>query len=257
MTPPSQIVSDINFTTTKIQMHQNGALVGAATGFFFRCDGKEYLATNRHVVIAEKDAFYPDSLTILLHVNKQDLTANHSILIRLYSGDAPTWLQHPHYSEIGCDVVLIPMDEGNIGPESWVYFHRSCVTLFGPQSMVNEDVNPFSDLAIVGYPMGFHDEKNNLPVYRQATIASSYGVDFDGKPCFLIDANLHPGTSGSPVVNRHHTLFKADGGKEAYTLFGIHSAQYLMKGEPLGLNVVWYARLLPEIARHEPGNPLT
>ena len=78
-------------------------------------------------------------------------------------------------------------------------------------------------------------------------IASQYGINFNKKPYFLIDANLHPGTSGSPVVNSHHTLFREQGSKEGYKLFGIQSAQHLVDGEPLGLNVVWYSYLLNEI----------
>jgi hypothetical protein len=87
-----------------------------------------------------------------------------------------------------------------------------------------------------------------LPVYRRASIASAYGVNFGGFPYFLIDANLHPGTSGSPVVSSHHTLFKERDGKEGYALFGVHSAEHVIEGDPLGLNVVWYADALVEIA---------
>lgn len=101
---------------------------------------------------------------------------------------------------------------------------------------------------MVGYPLGFHDQTNNLPVYRRASIASAYGVNFGGLPYFLIDANLHPGTSGSPVVNSHHTLFKDAGCEEGYKLFGVHSAEHVVDDDPLGLNVVWYADNLVAIA---------
>ena len=66
--------------------------------------------------------------------------------------------------------------------------------------------------------------------------------------------HLHPGTSGSPVVNSPHNLLLQQDGKREFhpngtLLLGIHSAERLIKGEPLGLNVVWYAELLIEIAK--------
>ena len=69
----------------------------------------------------------------------------------------------------------------------------------------------------------------------------------------MIDSKLHPGTSGSPVVNSPHNLLLQQDGKGGFhssgtLLLGIHSAEHLMKGEALGLNVVWYAELLVEIA---------
>ena len=80
-------------------------------------------------------------------------------------------------------------------------------------------------------------------------MASCYGVCFGGLPYFLVDAHLHPGTSGSPVVSSHHTLFREQGHREGYALFGIHSAERVIDEEPLGLNVVWYAHLLLDISR--------
>lgn len=56
------------------------------------------------------------------------------------------------------------------------------------------------DLAeVVGYPA----EKRNfhrLPILRQALISSSYQASFYDSPYFVIDARLHDGMSGSPVV---------------------------------------------------------
>lgn len=77
-----------------------------------------------------------------------------------------------------------------------------------------------SDLAsgmrvfFVGYPSGFYDKKHCLPVMRSGTIASIPSVDFNGEPQILIDAQIFPGSSGSPV-------FIETGGK--YSLIGIVS----------------------------------
>jgi hypothetical protein len=242
-------ISRINFTTTRLEIQKGGVTIGGATGFFFSDGGREFLATNRHVVVDEEGDQHPDALKRLLHANRTDLKATRPVVAALQRSGAPVWLQHRDYALLKCDVVLVPMDRSTLDDPNLMNFKKASITCMESEIINTHLVNPFGDLAIIGYPRGFHDAANNLPVYRKASIASCYGVDFNGMPYSLVDANLHPGTSGSPVVNTHHTLFKASGGPEEYYLFGIHSAQHVVKGEPLGLNVVWYANLLPEIAR--------
>lgn len=240
-------ISDINFTTTKIDMVRNGEILGSATGFFFKHNGLKYLATNRHVVIDKDKKHFPDSLILTLHQKKDDLTKNCEVKLQLYCDKTPLWLQHPHYHE-KCDVVLIPLDVTTL--EGRYFLYNSLAITFIDSEIINKsELNSFGNLVVVGYPLGFYDEIHNLPVYRKAMIASCYGVNFRECPYFLIDTNLHPGTSGSPVFNSHHTLFKEGSREEGYALFGMHSAGYEVDKIPLGLNVVWYAELLIEIAQ--------
>ena len=111
----------------------------------------------------------------------------------------------------------------------------------------------------MGYPLGVYDSKNNLPIFRNAMIASSYGVPFQGQPMFLTDANLHPGTSGSPVITKPKSAWVDDKGNTniitgtVYYLLGVHSGTLGVtpagKAEiPLGLGAAWYANLIEEIA---------
>ena len=51
----------------------------------------------------------------------------------------------------------------------------------------------------VGYPDGRYDMTNNLPLIRTGMIASHPKYDFNGIPEFVIDAQVFPGSSGSPV----------------------------------------------------------
>lgn len=51
----------------------------------------------------------------------------------------------------------------------------------------------------VGYPDNRFDESNNLPLVRTGIIASDPKHDFNGIPEFVIDAQVFPGSSGSPV----------------------------------------------------------
>ena len=98
----------------------------------------------------------------------------------------------------------------------------------------------------MGFPLGFHDGLHHLPVVRQAAIASSFGVRFQGAGYFLTDARTHRGMSGAPVVMR----CRSAEGHLPWKLLGVHSSRMDMKGrdlqldETLGLNCAWYADIL-------------
>jgi hypothetical protein len=104
---------------------------------------------------------------------------------------------------------------------------------------------------------GYHDSVHNLPVIRYATLASPYPIPFQGRPLALIDANLHPGTSGSPVILKPSSIPLRRRGADPSSrrrvyLVGVHSSSVgavLKDGgkDPLGLHLVWFANLIPNI----------
>jgi len=123
------------------------------------------------------------------------------------------------------------------------------VRAFGPQHLsAGFDLFEVGDrLAIPGFPLGFFDTVHHLPVVRQASIASHYGVRFQGQGFFLTDARMHRGSSGSPVLAR----VNADSaGAARWCLLGVHSSRMDMatrdtaQDESLGLNCAWYADVL-------------
>ena len=101
-------------------------------------------------------------------------------------------------------------------------------------------------MLVVGFPLGFYDTLHHLPVVRQAVIASSFGLRFQGQGYFLTDARTHRGTSGAPVVMHDD----AGDAQLPWKLLGVHSARLEMGGqglpveESLGLNCAWYADIL-------------
>jgi len=101
---------------------------------------------------------------------------------------------------------------------------------------------------IVGFPLGFRDHLHHMPVVRQAIVASSFGLRFQGEGYFLTDARTHRGSSGAPVVMRVAEP-GADTQDLPWKLLGVHSARLdvgrdLERDEALGLNCAWYADIL-------------
>lgn len=70
----------------------------------------------------------------------------------------------------------------------------------------NENFDAIEDVLFVGYPNGIFDMKNHLPIMRRGITASPYNVDFNGGKKFLIDAQVFPGSSGSPVFIKEQNL---------------------------------------------------
>lgn len=128
----------------------------------------------------------------------------------------------------------------------------SIVNFFTTDNISEEyQLSSFANVLIIGCPLGFSDDINNLPIYRKGMIASSYPVDFEKYPYFLIDANLHEGTSGSPVLSSPNNMLINSKGQGLHSnksiLLGVHSAEHIVENEPLGLNVVWYLRIIIDI----------
>jgi len=233
-----------SFTTGSASQPTN---TGSATGFFYKNESDVYLVTNRHVVVDERENFYPDHLRIRVHTSNTDLLPNRDVDIPLYDGGTPFYLEHQYGNNV--DVVAIKI---NSYLESNDFIHPWSANYFPQQNDLIELGDP---VIVMGYPMAFYDKRHNLPISRSGTLASLYGAPFDGNPYFLIDTNLHPGTSGSPVYIPRSSLRKTTLGYQIYAgtrvappmLLGIHSGEYSADGVKLGLDIVWYAYLIQEI----------
>lgn len=245
-------ISGINVTVTMIRMlDHDGSSLGSATGFFFRHQNHKYLVTNRHVIIDAAENHFPSSLELKTHNSRKDFSSNNIVNVRLYYRSKPAWHEHPDYANSRVDVVLIPLDKTTLDNENLFLFNHSIINFLSKDNFPHSlQISSFANVIIVGYPLGFSDEKNNLPVYRKGMIASSYPIHFNQSPFFLVDACLHEGTSGGPVLNSSDNVLVNEKGafhSDFTYLLGIHSAEYVVNEEPLSLCVVWYPIVITEI----------
>ena len=210
------------------------SILTKATGFFYVHEARFYLITNRHVIIDEKNERYPDSVRLYVHLNKEKPEDIKYVTKRIYDEKrAPWWLEHKSNVKGNIvDVIAIPIHDEIIDyAKSIAYWSEKNLPRDGASYL-----NSFINLSFLGYPLGFYDEKNNLPVKRSGTPASVYGIPFDGRPRFLLDVISHPGASGSPVCLPIGDLLDGD-------LVGILSGSH----PKTGLAYVWYSFLIPEI----------
>lgn len=234
------MIEPLLLTTVRVSTFDGDRPLTGASGFFFARDGRLFLVTSRHVVIDAPSGHVPSRVEIEFHADPQNLAASSVLSIPLYRDSTAVWRQG---SDAGgdIDVAVIELDRGVL-PAS---VPLCCFTPQHLQSSLN-DVEVGTSVLVVGFPLGFHDTLHHLPVVRQAVIASSFGMRFQGQGYFLTDARTHRGLSGAPVVMRNTPNDTA----LPWTLLGVHSARLdigdrdSQLDESLGLNCAWYADIL-------------
>ncbi|MHC1630686.1 MAG: S1 family peptidase [Methanotrichaceae archaeon] len=253
-----------------------GYVVCKATGFFYKHGDKIYFITNRHVVIDEDEGYYPERLDLKLHLDTNNLRENRIYKIHLYDDEKkPLWLEHPKNSDCNqteiIDVVAIlliddiskysvePFSSSDLIPDQRPLDIKVTEDAFLNPSPVKPNFGPMSEILkfgdtalVIGYPLGYSDTVHNLPIARNATIASVYSVPFMRRPKILIDSHLHNGTSGSPVLTKpivspNSNISYADLMNDKKYLIGIHSGEFDNDNPQLGLYNVWLANLIPDI----------
>lgn len=232
-----EVASEFNITTPIRYPHTDGH----ATGFFYCSKGESYLITNRHAIYQSvQDSgnlkFRTDSIVIRVRgESSPGETGTHRV--SLYEDGSPIWKEHPDHR---IDVVAIPLDidinraENEAVPVSGVISQPVVAKGFPSPN--------FGDSAVIlGYPT--LSSEGYYPILRNGLLATPFGKHYDGKPLFLIDANLQDGMSGSPVVWISNT-----GDSPTTEIIGIHSGPLdVIHDGTENLHRVWYFKTVKQI----------
>ena len=220
----------------------------SASGFFFSEKDKLYLVTNKHVIYGT-DFKGPviKRITIVLHTEASDSTKNEEIEIELLNGDGTKkWLEHANPN---VDVVLIPLN-----------LDKKYVFSSIDRSFIDDAKNLvtlFEKILVVGYPYGWYDDINNLPIIRIGHLSSPFKVGFRGEPVMIGDVITHSGMSGSPVMMylRDPITKTTDGQRHVksetrFILIGVYSGQFKIpqkEDERPNLINIWFPETILEI----------
>ncbi|WP_255167147.1 S1 family peptidase [Natrononativus amylolyticus] len=200
---------DLAFLVTT-PLHVAGPDSGG-TGFFFRIDTNTYIVTAGHVLADEDRESYGEELRSEIHQqppevsyylrDTDDVTNTTRYSVDL-SEEQRTWGFDPN----GADVAVIQIDEELITLPD--YFSRdeddeeprfSSFSLTERQFIGNNQLTT-DRVYSLGYPGRLYDSQTKFPIRRNSLLATPIHVDFEGKPRFLTDARMDPGTSGSPIL---------------------------------------------------------
>lgn len=190
----------LSYSTVRIvsDLPNNGTSIG--TGFFYSFhsananDFIPVIVTNKHVV---KNALKG---TFVLTLMKNDGSPDVGNVYRFTISDfEKCWIPHPDPNVDLCIMPIVPLL--NVAEQTGKHFFYRCLdTSLLPSADDIEGFMGMEQIAMVGYPIGLWDGKNNFPIFRRGILASNYKYDWNGKPEFLIDAACFPGSSGSPIL---------------------------------------------------------
>lgn len=244
----------IFFSTVRITISRSsGAGASIGTGFIFQTRLNDAKKRSVVLLISNRHVYGDGTQPIILNFHKRKSDSSGPELGQIVTFQDTqfkgVYRVHPDSDvDLACiNISVITRPEFNI-------FYKS--VYFGMFSDFSEDdLLPGADVWFIGYPENRFDTMHNLPILRRGYIASMPKVDFNAKKQFVIDAQVFPGSSGSPV-------FTTLGGK--FRLLGVVTETMIrndqLQATPtrtalgvqqiLGLGIVIKATVVKELIEH-------
>jgi hypothetical protein len=152
------------------------------------------LVTNKHVVAGAEQG----GIQLMGAVaGGQSPSLGHPVEVR-YADFESLWVGHPS-PEVDVTAMFLGPTLNQLQDAKQSVFFRTIGPGLCPTDQQLKDIDAVETVTFVGYPNGLYDHANHTPIVRQGTTATPIELDWDGTPCFLIDASVFPGSSGSPV----------------------------------------------------------
>ena len=183
--------------TTQMNWIGTGFLVGRLIEGTEPNQYNTYLVTNKHVIQNQQLIF------IKFNSLLGNLTTDYPY--PLYNGNNQNWVGHP---DPNVDVAAMPIDPHFLNGEnarfSFFELDKHSATSI---TLRNLGASEGDFLYVLGFPMGIVTNQNNCVIARSGIIARIRDVLAGASSTFLIDANIYPGNSGGPVINKPETTF--------------------------------------------------
>lgn len=259
------VIEQLMFATVRITTTSAGS-GGLGTGFIYSDVSpitqlrRLFLVTNKHVIAGA------DTSTIHFIADG----GGHPLL----GQEFPITVNQPELSFRGhpdpdIDITMMPLERilDVFQGRGQRAFYRSIPHTVCADEAKLMDYEPIEPVTFIGYPNGLFDSASLLPIVRRGHSATALTVDYGGKPIFLIDASVFPGSSGSPVFllvpastpDKHGDVYMGRGPQLLF--LGVVAAVYqrdvpVLTGagapyinEMLDLGIVYKASAVAELAQ--------
>lgn len=261
------IFEQLMYTTLRIEcMDIMEKVFSIGTGFLIQrpvSDNKYklYLVSNKHVLCNT------ESIAISFTINKEN-EPDVGKRIRLpITNIKSNIVGHP---DPNVDIAVLECTGLFILMPEQLYYKAVSYNMLA--SFNEKELSVAENVYFVGYPDDRYDMKNNLPLVRTGMIASNPKYDYNGNPTFIIDAQVFPGSSGSPVyIDLTYENMKNGQiivGERNIKLLGIVSATMIRNNqlksietnthylteEVLGLGIVYKSTAIKEVIDSMPND---
>jgi hypothetical protein len=192
----NSITKKLLFNTVRVDTVLEDGSEGSGTAFVVSHahprGNYTFIVTNRHLV----EGVRRGGLVFTQKRNGQPLFGQR---FQLNIEDFPhAWFLHPNPDVDLAIIPMRPLEQAAQDQGVELYYHVIDSRLV-PDAAMLRALDALEDVLFVGYPNGVWDEVNLMPILRRGTTATPMILDFEGRPEFLIDASVYPGSSGSPV----------------------------------------------------------
>ena len=253
----------LSLMSLPIKVYSGTCKVYYGTGFLYYFKGNLWLVSNWHL-FTNRSPLQPDIVQrggvpthisfFLRFFDSQGTFRRWECEMKLIDGERSCWIQHrygPPY-----DVAAIRIPDISVPLPAF------------PRNGAHEGYNFVSNLHwgvasecfVVGFPQ-VKGNKNNLPVWKRATVATEPGETYDSLPVFLVDTLSSGGMSGSPVILYHTgpyvdqsgaTVLKRTIGQSGPTrtvqFIGIYSGRYTENDDLAPqFGKVWHVEVIEEM----------
>ena len=267
-----------NMMTTRIEVHSHGGDLFQGSGFFYmglappegpgpqwRTIQETWVVTNRHVLLPRVDGREITPRKVTLYLHSVDAAAHKLEWLEISLDSTQLEKKAKFHIDPHVDVALVdihPQLIASVKQGALVAPHLLSAENQAGYNNISVEVG--TDVLVAGYPKGFYDDVNLFPIVKAGIIASRWGAPFQGKPYFLIDAKLFPGSSGSVVVSKPIDFVIKNGQmmfseEKQFALLGVFSGECIFNEGPVqvgdlqvtkttgyNLGVVWYAHTIEE-----------
>jgi len=270
------LLDHLSLCTTLAVLRQDGQTLGTGTAFVYEIpissmsnDKFLCLVTAYHVLTThapgDGQPNQGNFIDFWIHMSPDRPAMQKVCTLPLYTKSGqPTWLQSLTCEQ--ADIAVLPI------PVRLLEGARDLRCLDAQWIESPLKLSVASTVAVVGYPYGFRDQLNGLPVWKTGTIATEPYVDFQGQPAFLVDVAAFEGMSGAPVVALASGTWESEDEPgnlivgSSRRLLGVYTgmlmhdtkkyveevspslAQGVSYQESIQLGYVWKASLIQEIA---------
>ena len=194
-----------SLSTVLIERQADEGNVSTGTGFFVSRDvggGRQqtYLVTNKHVLGSQRA--FGQELTLKINVRDGERIVPSTVKYSYLEGGIR---DHRRADVDVCAVVVTKLFVEVVGIAHITVDYDSMAFA---ERIRQLDVVVGDDVLSLGYPLGYNQGPNNLPIVRQGILATSLDYDLAGPvagsptslPAFLVDGGVIHGSSGSPII---------------------------------------------------------